>query len=48
MLAMCDVREELVGEAKAPDLLGDLRAFAFDQGDPVPPVADAEFFDLGK
>ena len=45
---MCDVREEFVGEPKAGDLLGDLRAFALDEGDPVPAVAPAERFDFGQ
>jgi hypothetical protein len=48
VLAQGDVREELIGEPEAGDLLGDLRTLAFDEGDPVPAVADAEFFDLGE
>ena len=48
MLAMTDVCEKLVGEPKAGDLLSDLRAFTFDQGDPLPPVADAELSDLSE
>jgi len=35
MLAVSDVREELVSEPKAQDLLGDLRTFGLDEGDPV-------------
>ena len=48
MLTVGDVREEVVGEPKAGDLLGDLRTLAVDEGVPVPAVADAEFFDLGE
>jgi hypothetical protein len=48
VLTVGDVREEVVGEPKAGDLLGDLRTLAVDEGDPVPAVADAEFFDLGE
>jgi hypothetical protein len=48
VLAMSDVREELVSEPKFPDLLGDLHAFALDEGDPVPPVAGSEFLDFGE
>jgi hypothetical protein len=36
VLAVSDVREEFVGEPKAHDLLGDLRTFGLDEGDPVP------------
>jgi glyoxylase-like metal-dependent hydrolase (beta-lactamase superfamily II) len=46
VLAQGDVREELIGEPEAGDLLGDLRTLAFDEGDPVPAVADAEFLVL--
>jgi hypothetical protein len=48
VLAVSDVREEIVSEPKAQDLLGDLRTFGLDERDPVPPVAGAEFFDFGK
>src|SRR6185437_9118200 len=48
VLTVGDVREEVVGEPKAGDLLGDLRTLGVDEGDPVPAVADAEFFDLGE
>jgi hypothetical protein len=42
------MREEFIGEPKAGDLLGDLRAFALDEGDPVSAVAPAEFFDFSE
>jgi hypothetical protein len=42
------MRKEFIGEPKAGDLLGDLRAFALDEGDPVPAVAPAEFFDFSE
>jgi hypothetical protein len=42
------MREEFVGEPKAGDLLGDLRAFALNEGDPVRAVAPAEFFDFSE
>ncbi len=48
MVAMSDVCKEFVSEPKAGDLLGDLRALALDEGDPVAAVADAEFFDFSE
>src|SRR5262249_31891732 len=48
VLAVGDVREKLVGEPQAGDLRGDLRTLVFDEGDPVPAVADAEFLDFSE
>jgi len=45
---MADVREELVGEPKARNLLGDLGALALDERDPVSAVAPGEFLDVGQ
>jgi hypothetical protein len=48
MLAMGDVRKELVSEPKARNLLGELGALALDERDPVFAIAPGEFFDLGE
>jgi len=41
-------RENSSASRQAADLLGDLRAFALDEGDPVPAVAPAELFDFSE
>jgi hypothetical protein len=48
VLAMGDVREKLVGEPKARDLLGNPGALALYEGDPVCAVAPGEFLDLSE
>jgi hypothetical protein len=48
MFAMSDVRQELIGEPKARNLISDLGALALDEGDPVVAVAAGKLLDVGE